>query len=146
MGSIRSTGNNRRAYTGRHFYVGSTMTPRQHYRAGSNNRLNPDQNVCGQRVCIVLGVSDNVRYLHHESDIVRAIRTRFSVRSVKSAVRATTVGAARDKVAKINAVCFVCFVAGHVLLLDSTGKTIVDTAPRKRDRRRITAIYGVYPK
>lgn len=122
------------------------MNVRQAYRAGSNNPRNTNQNVCGQRVCVVLGVADNVRYLHHQSDIVRAIRTRFSVRSVKSAVRATTVGAARSKVAKIDAVGFVCFVAGHVLLLDSTGKTIVDTAPRKQDRRKLKAIYGIYPK
>lgn len=151
MGSLRGTRNPSRTNIDNHVYGGYAMsrpmTRRQAFRVDSNNPRNPDQNICGQRVCAILGVSQNVRYIHTQNDITRAIRTRFSVRSVKSAAKAATVGAARANVSKIDrAVCFVCFVKGHVLLLDHNGKTIVDTAPRKRDRRKILAIYGVYNK
>jgi hypothetical protein len=37
-------------------------------------------------------------------------------------------------------------VNGHALLLDHLGQTIVDTAPRKRDRRKILDIRAVFPK
>jgi len=32
----------------------------------------------------------------------------------------------------------------HAMLLDATGGTVVDTAPRKRDRRRILSVHAVF--
>jgi hypothetical protein len=39
---------------------------------------------------------------------------------------------------------YVIMVDHHVLMLDATGRTIVDTDPRERDARKIHKIYGVY--
>jgi hypothetical protein len=75
-----------------------------------------------------------------------ATRKRFSVRSVKSKAKGATVGAVRSNLAAIGALAYIVIVKGHVLLLDAKGKTIVDTAPRQRDRRAIVHIHGVYSK
>lgn len=119
---------------------------RTELKARSNNAANPNQNVCAHIVARALGVADAVRYLHTADDIRRAARTRFSVRSVKTAAKARTVGAARRNLADIGALGFIVIVEGHVLLLDAEGNTIVDTDPRIRDKRRILEIHGLYRK
>lgn len=119
---------------------------RQTQKAKSNNPANPNQNVCANAVARALGVADAVRYLHNSDDVRRAARTRFSVRSVKSAAKSRTVGGARANLAEIGALAYIVIVEGHVLLLDAQGGTIVDTAPRKRDRRAIVEIHGLYRK
>jgi len=75
-------------------------------------------------------------------------RNGYAVRSRKSSLP-STVGAARAKIATLNdpaGTRYVITVKGHVLLLDANGKTIVDTAPRKRDRRTIVKVCAVFPK
>lgn len=120
---------------------------RQAHKANSNNSRNPNQNVCAQRVAQALGVADQVRYLHTIEDMKRAVQKRYSMRSVATAVKSKTVGGARKNMPKVKgALYFVVHVPGHVLLLDHNGKTIVDTAPRKRDRRQMYGVYGVYRK
>lgn len=121
-------------------------TTRQALKASSNNPVNPNQNVCALMVARSLRVENEVRYLHTLDDLHRAARTRFSVRSVKSAVKADTVGAARRNMPQIGALGFIVYVEGHVLLLDAQGQTLVDTDPRKRDKRRILKVHGLYPK
>lgn len=122
-------------------------TYRKQHRAASNNPINPNQNICAQAVARALGVADNVRHLHTIMDVKRAAGTRFSVRSVKTAAKSKTVGGARKNVASIeDALAFIVYVKGHVILLKNDGSTIVDTAPRKRDRRQILSIHGVYAK
>lgn len=120
---------------------------RQLLQIDSNNDQNPNKNICVYRVAKMLGVEDKVRYLHTISDLKRAARTRFSIRSVKSIAKAETVGAARKNLNGQNgALGYIVWVPGHVLLLGREGRTIVDTDPRKRDRRKIKGIYGVYRK
>jgi hypothetical protein len=41
-------------------------------------------------------------------------------------------------------IAYVIRVEGHVLMIDRNGKTLVDTAPRKRDKRKVLDITGVY--
>jgi len=117
-------------------------------RAGSNNAANPNRNVCALAAARAFGVGDVQRYLHTDSDLFRAIRSKYSVRSVKSSC-ASTVGAARADMARLaterrDLIAFVVIVQGHVLVINRDGQTIVDTAPRQRDRRAIRRIMGVY--
>lgn len=41
---------------------------------------------------------------------------------------------------------YVIMVKGHVLLMNHKGDVIVDTSPRKADRREVLEFYGVIPK
>ena len=132
---------------------------RDNFKAKSNNSENNNQNICAQAVARALGASDgSVRYLHCIDDIVRAARmTGFQVRSRKSNLKKnSTVGAARKIIQKLAAkeneneifcvaqpVAYIVRVAGHALLMDNDGNTIVDTDPRKADRRKITHFYAV---
>ena len=124
---------------------------RQAAKAASNNPENPNQNVCALRVCEALGVADRVRYLHVISDTLRAARTAFSVRSRFSQLRKSkSVGVARALCAKVHAEegarYFIAHVDGHVLLLGADGSTLIDTAPRKRDRRKLLGFWAVFTK
>ena len=118
-------------------------------KAESNNEENANQNICAQAVARALGNSD---------DLVRAARTvGFQVRSRKSSLKKnSTVGAARKTIQKLAAkenqkpifcaaqpVAYIVRVEGHALLMDNDGNTIVDTDPRKADRRKITHFYAV---
>jgi hypothetical protein len=129
-------------------------TDRKVARSKSNNPHNPNQNICVQEVAKFFGVADEVRYLHKMEDLVRAIRIKYTVRSRESQVRGKTVGKMREKLPKlaqeVNAIAFIARVAhkngsnGHVIALDATGKTFVDTDPRKRDKRLVTHLYVIY--
>lgn len=76
-------------------------------------------------------------------------RNGFSVRSRKSKLgKAKTVGAARKVLDKISEsepeiIAFVIRVDGHVLVLDRGGKTIVDTDPRIKDKRKVLGLMAV---
>ena len=122
------------------------MSKRSSYRTVSNNVINPNQNVCALHVAKALGVAAEVRYLHTAQDVFRAARLKYSVRSVATAVKSKTVGGARKHMTDIAAEFFIVVVAGHVLLLDTDGQTIVDTDPRKRDARKIKHVMACYPK
>lgn len=122
------------------------MSYREQMRAESNNAQNSNKNVCALKVAEALGVSQSQRYFHNIEDVKRAAGKRFSVRSVKSAVKSNTAGGARKAMKDIPAVAFIVWVPGHVLLMDADGKTLVDTAPRKSDRRKLLGVWGVYPK
>lgn len=121
----------------------------------SNNPANPNKNVCAYAVAHALFVQDEVRYLHTWGDMMRAVRKLWSMRSVASAVNATkrdtSVGAVRAGLMKhaeqhSDVASYVVRVDGHVLLIGRDGKTMVDTDPRKRDRRKVLNVYGVYVK
>ncbi len=121
------------------------MTNRAKYRSTSNNTANANKNICGLAVATALGVANNVNYLHTMDDIVRAARTKYTTRSRLSKLgKSKSIGKARTKMAQIadeNTIGFLIGIKGHVLLADAEGKTIVDTAPRKRDRRAVTELY-----
>ncbi len=74
-------------------------------------------------------------------------RHGFSTRSRKSSLP-TTIGACRKAIEKRGEDCiYFVVVMGkgycHALLLDSKGQTVIDTAPRKRDKRAIHSIHAV---
>jgi hypothetical protein len=125
---------------------------RQVMRDHSNNPKNPNKNACALAVANALGVGDVTRYLHTLEDLRRAIRSMYSLRSVKTAVKATpytTLGSIRKNLQEHNksadaCMAYVAHVRDHVLLLSNEGKTLIDTAPVKRDRRKVLNIYGVY--
>ncbi len=124
------------------------MPTRHDYRTRSNNAVNPNKNICALEAARFFGCGDVSRYLHSIRDLVYAVRKSYTVRSRAGRVRGKTVGAARDTLRKlageVSAKGFLVRVNGHVLVLDATGKTVVDTSPRKRDRRKITHCYVVY--
>jgi hypothetical protein len=118
---------------------------RDQLRKESNNRANPNKNKCALAVARTLGVDNEVRYLHTMTDLKRAISKQYSLRSVKSMVKSDTVGGARKNLDG-RAFAYVVMVDEHVLLLSRIGRTVVDTSPRRRDRRKIKGIWGVYDK
>ena len=77
-------------------------------------------------------------------------RAGFSVRSRTSKLnkKEQTVCAARSKIAKIatdekDIIAFIACIKGHVLVIDRNGQTVVDTAPRKRDKRQIVRLVAI---
>ena len=133
--------------------MGYQQQRRNALRARSNNTSNTNKNVCGLAVATALGVGGATRYLHTRGDMKYAVRTKYSCRSVWSALRAkdnkTTVAAARKAMAQHDAhglLAYIVFVDAHVLLLSHTGGVLVDTDPRKVDRRKVREVYGVYAK
>ena len=126
------------------------MTRVQH-RETSNNKDNGNRNICALAVANALGVGDSIRYLHTIADIIKAARTRYTVRSRYSHVKGLSVGGAREKLCKLSEDVrgckgFIVRVDGHALLLSAAGKTVTDTAERKRDRRKMSHCYIVYDK
>ena len=113
-------------------------------RSVNKGRDNINQNPCALAVAKKLKVDGVQRYLHTIGDLRKAAATRFSVRSVKSYAKSNTVGGARKNLEAIGARGYIVWVDGHVLLLNRVGKTIIDTAPRKSDRRKIQGIWGLY--
>jgi hypothetical protein len=79
-------------------------------------------------------------------------RNGFALRSRMSSVpKGASVGAARKHIVKINAndppgTMYIVQVRGHLLLIDCQGNTLVDTDPRKADRRTIRRIHAVWAK
>jgi len=124
-------------------------------QANSNNSSNPNQNICALRVAEHLGVHNQVRYLHTISDLVRASRMRYTVRSRMSKVKGKSVGGARKTLAQLSETeqmqgrmgkvrGYIIRVEGHAIYLNSDGSTQVDTDSRLRDCRRITHCYMVW--
>jgi len=76
-------------------------------------------------------------------------RHGFSTRSRKSKMpKSLTIGKCRKAIAKLDedALYFVVLHHPgycHAIVLDSTGKTVVDTDPRKRDKRKVHSIHAV---
>jgi hypothetical protein len=76
--------------------------------------------------------------------------TGYNVRSRKSKMpKGLTIGACRKAIDRLDEeAIYLVTVNGsgycHSMLLDSNGQTIVDTAPRRRDRRKVHSIYAVF--
>ena len=126
------------------------MNIREHYRTKSNNKINSNQNICVQEVAKHFNTEDETRYLHKMSDLVINVRSKYTVRSRTSQVKNLTVGKARAKLQKLTLkenlkpIGYMVQVSGHALLLSTNGETIIDTDPRKKDRRTIISCYIVY--
>jgi hypothetical protein len=78
------------------------------------------------------------------------MRNGFALRSRKSSMpKGASVGACRKAIQKLDdprGTLYLVRIAAHVLLLDASGETVVDTAPRQRDRRAIMKIHAIFPK
>jgi hypothetical protein len=78
------------------------------------------------------------------------MRNGYCLRSRKSSMpRNATVGGCRAAIRKLNdpaGTLYLVRIHAHVLLLDANGNTVVDTAPRKNDRRPVMRIHAVWPK
>ena len=126
------------------------MSIRNYYKKHSNNKVNPNQNICTQAVTKYFGTENLFRYLHKIDDIVTSVRKKHTVRSRTSQVKNTSVAKARQKLQQLtekenlNPLGYIIGVPGHALLLSPTGDVLVDTAPRQRDRRIINRCYVVY--
>ena len=114
--------------------------------------------VCTSSVIAHFGISPRTyHYSGHMSDIKRILRRGgFSVRSRKSAVKIPrkrwndkclpSVSKIRPLLRKLNDAPdarYLVLVERHVLLLDHDGATIVDTDPRKVDRRKVQGVWVV---
>lgn len=124
---------------------------RDAHRADSNNPDNTNKNWCVLKVAEECGVADNVRYLHTWRDLSRAMQTKYSFRSNKSAHRkATTVSqfmkSIRNNPDPRNVLGYVIGVDGHVMLASRWGEMVVDTDPRKSDRRIVQEFYTIKKK
>ena len=79
-------------------------------------------------------------------------RQGYSVRSRASKLTAgATVGGSRSRIAQIAAaepdiIAFIVRVERHILVLDRTGATIVDTDERLRDKRKVHGLVAVFAK
>jgi hypothetical protein len=124
-----------------------TTVNRTDARSESNNETNANKNLCALRCAEVLGVQNNVRYLHTVSDLKRAISTKFSLRSVMTKAKSNTVGGARKNLAgDPTVIAYLVWVEGHVMLLGKCGTTAMDTDPRKNDRRKMHGVWAVRHK
>lgn len=94
---------------------------------------------------------DQFRYAHTMADVVRILRRRgLTVRSRTSFFKGLSVGRVRARSRSLIGRgvlgpedVLLVGVPSHVLLLDAWGSTIVDTDPRKRDRRPTTQVYKI---
>lgn len=108
--------------------------------------------VCTSAVLAAFGISpDRYHYSGTWGDVERILRRQgFAVRSRRSRLpKGCSVGQARKAIAKLKdpeGTRYYVGVPGHAMLLDNTGATVVDTAPRKRDRRPVLRIYAVFPQ
>jgi len=119
----------------------------------SNNRTNPNKNICTSSITGFFNCTHLVRYLHRHTDVVRALRIGgYQVRSRSSQVKNRTIGRARARFADITlregkpTMGYLVRIQGHVLLLDCKGNTIVDTDSRVRDKRKILNAYKITQK
>lgn len=106
--------------------------------------------VCSTAVLAFFGIdASTFHYSQNITDILRLLRSRgYSARSRMSTVgRGTSVGRLRSRIAKHDEKgWWLVRVPGHAMLLKWDGSTVVDTAPRKRDRRQVTHLYLVRRK
>lgn len=105
--------------------------------------------VCTSHVLAFFGISsDSYHYSECAKDVKRLLRSNgYSVRSRMSKLcgsKKTTIGILRKKIADLGeSGSYYVGVPGHAMLLDSQGETIIDTAPRKRDRRQVIHVSKV---
>ena len=122
------------------------------YYASSGKGFSRAKTVCTSAVLAAFGIAPGTYKYSGMLKQRLAILNRngFAARSRKSRLpKGISVGAARKIIANNNwgdprGTRYMIRVQGHALLLDNLGATIVDTAPRKRDRRTILDIRAVF--
>jgi hypothetical protein len=112
-----------------------------------DERQNGLRTTCTSAALNYFGVN-NHRYSQTMGDCVNLLRRAgYKVRSRTSALgRNAKVCDVKKRLEKVSnrKGCFLVFVKGHVLVQNSLGITVVDTDPRKVDRRKVTKIYEIY--
>ena len=108
------------------------------------------KNVCTSAVLDFFGIDVDRYHYAQDSDDVRSVlrrhghysvRSRASMFNVKRGV--TSIGQLRTALRRKDGDRknrYYVSVVGHAMVLDGAGTTLVDTAPRKRDRRRVRQI------
>lgn len=120
----------------------------KHITHASGNR----KTVCTSAVLAYLGIAPQTYNYSSKIGQLKGVlgRNGLSYRSRLSRLpRECSVGASRALVGSLGdevGTTYLVWVAGHVLLLNSTGSTLVDTDPRKRDRRKIIGIWAISRK
>lgn len=112
--------------------------------------------ICVTAVLTSLGIDSNSFYYtgsladNRRNAILN--RNGFACRSRLSKIgRNTSIGKARAKIASLKEGSDVKYMvsvrygrSAHLMLLDNKGNTLVDTDPRKVDKRRIAGIHAVW--
>jgi hypothetical protein len=104
--------------------------------------------ICTSAVLSSFGIHHSeFHYAENATTVKNVLRRKgFSVRSRKSALKVnaqTTIGQLRVAIQKIDGSTknrYYVGVVGHAMVLNGEGKTIIDTAPRKKDRRKVVHV------
>ena len=113
------------------------------------------KNVCTGAVLQFFGIGRNEYHYAEDADTVKQVLRRkgYSVRSRMSAFRirdrVTSIGKLRIALRKYDGSkrnFYYVGVQGHAMVLNGEGRTIVDTAPRKRNTRKVRHISIVAAK
>jgi hypothetical protein len=108
--------------------------------------------VCTSAVLASFGITPSeYHYSGRWGQVENILRRKgFSVRSRLSRLpKKCSIGQARKRIAKFSgdaSARFYVGVPGHAMVLNGLGRTVVDTAPRKRDRRQVLRIFVVEAK
>ena len=109
--------------------------------------------ICTSTVLWCLDIpTDRFNYSQSVPDMIRILnRHGYSVRSRLSTLGRgqVTVSQLRKRIASeppVDGAHYLIGVPAHVLLLSGDGSIVCDTAPRERDRRRVTELYIVRRK
>lgn len=111
--------------------------------------------VCVSSVLHAIGIpvssyhsTSTPRNLNSYENVIR--RNGFALRSRSSRIGKTaTVGSIRTKIQGFDdpsGTVYLVRLKDHVLLMDSQGKTLVDTDSRKRDRRKVIRLQAIWKK
>ena len=134
--------------------TGSPMTGvKEHIRY--DNKTGKAKTVCSSHVLAYLGIPPSAYHYSNRLENIAGVLRRvggFAVRSRDSACKTKkrpSVGAIRKviKSGKMNdpkGTHYAVLVDYHILLLDGNGKTVVDTDPRKADRRKAWAVRAIF--
>ena len=120
-----------------------------------NNKSGTAKTICSSHVLAYLGrPTSTYHYSSSISNIVGVLRRvgGYAVRSrdsVCGSKKLPSVGSIRKliKSGKMNdpkKTHYAVFVSGHILLLNENGETVVDTDPRKVDRRKVWALRAIF--
>lgn len=119
-----------------------------------DHKSGSSKTVCAGTILNFFGIPQNkYRYTWNgKNNVWPNILRRFgyAVRSRKSRLpKKCTVGKARKVINKLNdpkGTRYIVRVPHHVLLLDDSGNTVIDTDPRIRDKRRVISLIAIFSK
>jgi len=112
-----------------------------------NNKVNPNKNICAHKVASYLGVSNSVKFLHTEKDILRAVRKEFTaVRARFNVVPTISEIIAYYKQNVSKSPYILLFIDSHVLLLGGGGRVLCDTDKCGYSTKKVLKVYELSAK